>query len=258
MPSVHQLHTSCKTCIFALYKDIEQIGCKINKLQKWKDSGLQILEVYDETKEFYVINDICCPYNRNTTWGKAWLRDEWIEIVEREVRFKQELIIIANDNLSNLGKTVIAVNSLTEKPEHISIIRMFDNKLPPREIRDILDTVNKIPWEIRNMVNSEYSEAQSVDSVIINCPYHYYSVFHAGFVMPPNTFTEIDSMIKNAKPFNVLLPNSTGNGFVAHVVTHKLLRGSKGHSLDTKIQELGKECKKQIQTINEVCPNFPK
>ena len=55
MTPISKIHTPCKDCVFALYNDITQVGCKTKTLDIFKQRGVTILEVYDEEKEFYVI-----------------------------------------------------------------------------------------------------------------------------------------------------------------------------------------------------------
>ena len=60
------MNTSCKNCHYAIYEGITQIGCKLNRIDKWQQQT-EVLEAYDEEKEFYVIKDrVCNAYNEWT------------------------------------------------------------------------------------------------------------------------------------------------------------------------------------------------
>lgn len=61
-----KLQTSCKNCIFAVYEGITQTGCVANRLKKFDKND--IIEAYDNEKEFYVINKFCNLY-RPLSWN---------------------------------------------------------------------------------------------------------------------------------------------------------------------------------------------
>jgi hypothetical protein len=60
-----RLQTSCKSCVFATYDDKTQIGCLHERIEKFRPN---VIEAYDEEKEFYVINGLCNLY-RNSKWN---------------------------------------------------------------------------------------------------------------------------------------------------------------------------------------------
>jgi len=83
MKSNHQdksLRTSCKECIFSVYTDNTQTGCRADRLEKFETTG-RLIEAYDDDKEFYVIDCLCNCF-RPPTWngGKADLEKAINEI----------------------------------------------------------------------------------------------------------------------------------------------------------------------------------
>lgn len=57
------IKTSCKNCAFAIYEDRSQIACAFNRISKFDKND--IIEAYDDQKEFYVINRSCNYYRSN-------------------------------------------------------------------------------------------------------------------------------------------------------------------------------------------------
>jgi len=53
------LYTSCKDCKFAIYNEATQTGCQADQIERFGEEN--IVEAYDEDKEFYVIKTVC-PY----------------------------------------------------------------------------------------------------------------------------------------------------------------------------------------------------
>lgn len=60
-------NTSCKDCTFAIYDGNTQTGCKDNRIIKFKDD---IIEAYDNDKEFFVIKRLCTLY-RTKEWNEG-------------------------------------------------------------------------------------------------------------------------------------------------------------------------------------------
>jgi len=61
-----KLQTSCKNCTFAVYNELTQTGCSADRIDKFDKSD--IIEAYDNEKEFYVINKFCNLY-RPLSWN---------------------------------------------------------------------------------------------------------------------------------------------------------------------------------------------
>ena len=60
-------NTSCKDCVFAEYEEVTQTGCRMNMIKKYSNNE-NIIECYDEEKEFFVIKARICPYMRTKLW----------------------------------------------------------------------------------------------------------------------------------------------------------------------------------------------
>ena len=62
-----QIKTSCKECVCSIYKDATQTGCSFDRIKKF---GTDVIEAYDDNKEFYVIKRFCNFY-RNPKWNNG-------------------------------------------------------------------------------------------------------------------------------------------------------------------------------------------
>jgi hypothetical protein len=82
--------TSCKDCIFAIYDGITQTGCETNRIEKFKDD---LIEAYDNDKEFFVINRVCTLY-RSSDWNDG-IKD--IEKAKNESYVTFDLLIDCDD-----------------------------------------------------------------------------------------------------------------------------------------------------------------
>lgn len=64
MPPDPTKQTSCKHCVFAIYDNKTQTGCEADRIKKFDD----IIEAYDNDREFYVINRLC-NLHRTEKWN---------------------------------------------------------------------------------------------------------------------------------------------------------------------------------------------
>ena len=85
---INQVHTSCKDCAFSVYSDKTQTGCSAGMLDKYKDAGAEVIEVYDDSdKEFFVINNKLCTHHRDKEWAKQYTKSELLNIVYYTIIF---------------------------------------------------------------------------------------------------------------------------------------------------------------------------
>lgn len=257
MSQVHDIHTSCKNCIFALYNNITQTGCKLQKLELWEEQGLQILEVYDEDKEFFVINDKRCPYKRNLRWGQLYPKDEQIEQIEKEVTFRYHAIVFANDDIDETNNTINNLAAQSVKPEFITLVRWSNNKVRPSLFIESLQNTD-VQWKLENITNPSLLYEQVIDMIVTFCKSPYYGIFHAGFSFPEGDVTQqlsdiigsINTLVKQAIPFILIAPTKDCRCTFIHTITHRVMKGNKTQLLVDKIKETAK--KSLIKSIDEI------
>lgn len=96
MPSGTVNQTSCKDCIFALYDGTTQVGCEDNRIEKFEDD---IVEAYDNDKEFFVINRLCTLY-RTSAWNNG-IKD--LEKAKKESYISCDILIDCNNINENMA-----------------------------------------------------------------------------------------------------------------------------------------------------------
>jgi hypothetical protein len=131
--------TSCKNCIFAIYDGKTQIGCEDNRIEKFGD---EVIEVYDDSREFYVIKRLCNLY-RPQTWNNG----------ERDIKKAKEESCLTFDILINCDKIndefrlliVDELNNLNYKSSKykITLFHSYDKSLSEKE--DIINICSKFP-----------------------------------------------------------------------------------------------------------------
>lgn len=119
------IHTSCKNCVFAKYDGITQTDCLIGMLTKLKEcNGAEILEVYDEDKEFYVINNKKCFGCKEP--GYFTNRKLENTTIEEKIEYVKNLLVV---------KYVLMIDCSTLSPERsediLTKLNQDDNAIKP-------------------------------------------------------------------------------------------------------------------------------
>lgn len=173
MSSISKVHTPCKDCAFAEYKDITQTGCSIGYIDKYKNKGAAILEVYDNDKEFFVINDKkCIGYRENKWFAQYGL--EHADLDEKIKKFNEinridYLMVIDLKEFNDDGLAVLkqSVADLSYKPSKIIFIRyQSDKNFPYEKIKDFFNGANiDCKWRIQTMVDDSLSNKDILHNI---------------------------------------------------------------------------------------------
>ncbi|NBU33438.1 hypothetical protein EBS40_02295 [bacterium] len=174
---INPLHTPCKSCAFAEYIDKTQTGCSLGFIDIYKRQGAEILEVYDNDLEFYVINEKKCIGYRENSWFKQYdLADA--SISDKIIKFKElnkinYLLVI---NFKKLGETEediknikTALESLTVHPQKIVFVRSAsgDHTTTYGSINKMMiDAKINCAWRIQSMLDETISNENILHDII--------------------------------------------------------------------------------------------
>jgi len=249
-------HTSCKNCIFAEYEENTQVGCTAGRLDVFRNREEEIIEAYDEEKEFYVIDKRICMYKRPESWKHADLpHDEQITTIKEEIKIPLHVIIMGED-FDDICKTINSLVAQEVQPAHITVLRPYGSVLHDTKIRTITSYLDQsgIPWKLQNILNPDVEPEKYEDLVVDIAKPRYYMTLNAGCEIPSDTIRILNEKINEELfRFYVLTPNSEGNGWTVPWMTYQLFNGNKKGSLLDKLKD--NQC--QLHSINQIVPSFP-
>jgi len=173
MNTINTIHSCCKNCVFAQYTDKTQTDCALNYINKYKTKNdTQILEAYDDEKEFYIINKKKCIGYRENKWFKQFNLEN-ASIEEKISHFystnKLDYLIVINlkdytiEDIENVIKKI--PNDIP--PARIILVR-YQNQthLTYQTIQDILLKYNiAYDWRIQSMVGDEHSYIEILHNI---------------------------------------------------------------------------------------------
>jgi hypothetical protein len=238
-----QICTSCKDCKFSIYDGKTQVGCEFNLINKYINAGINVVEAYDEEKEFYVINRICV-YSRHKSHAHSK------EDVIKSSKIRYQIIYILSD--TNIDDFLLCLNSLLNqdiKPIHITVVKPYHIDIQPFKITKLLAR-SGIQWRYQECVDSDFKEYDLIDSCIDQVSYPYYIIIRNNEPLHNDLSKQLDDLVNDKfKVFsNIKLDD---NNEIYTTVYHKQLGGNAFQPLLEKILN-EEQLKSTIYTWNQL------
>lgn len=246
----NNIHTPCIDCCWMTCgSDGIQTGCQLDKINTFRDNGIEIIEAYNNDHPgFYIVNNIKCYYKRNSGWLIG--RENSIADIISETDLKIHIIIFANNSIEDTLKTIQSAYGQTFKPYQITVI----NRNIPSELLSAHMEKFNCKWRIQKVIDQASTDNQCLDIVVDFVPADYYSIYYAGFELPKDLLEAINAKTKDFEIiFSVLTGDMKGNGTTVVYATHKYCNGNFPIPLLDKLKEYS-QCK--IIPITQIYPLF--
>ena len=215
------IHTPCKDCIFAKYEDEHtrktQIDCKLGRIEKFRQAGTEILEVFDENNmEFFVINGRVCNAFRNTYSSRPTEQDKgWRELIEKDIELKLTFVVMFNDE-SSLKHLSFTIHSLVNQSIQPFKVFFVNNSkfIQDKDLHSILYQTlgNKLTWRLVSVSNKDQqiSDDAAFDNIVSQISTSFYSRIDCGAKIPLDFIFKLNNALnENLERFSVLTPSST-------------------------------------------------
>ena len=253
LPQISSLHTACKLCIFAEYEDDLQVGCQAEMIGKYTEAGAEIIEVYDDEKKFYVLNNRRCMMQRLPLWAAEVPENERIERARKEGQIKYQVVISCkNGDYGSLANTVYSLIDQTVPPSHITVLSP-DSAEQMGALYLLQDC--GIPWKLSHTLE-EASTMRWVDLLLKSCSFPFIGIFNDGVDVPKDTFEKIDNYINDdLKSFLVLTPNSNNDGLI---IPFSIYNDFKATNFTQTFLEYVEDNNCLTKPKTEIVPDFPK
>lgn len=206
------METPCKNCCFATYEGKTQTGCSLNRLEVLKANNVEILEAYDEDKEFFVVKGNC-NYGRPQKWldkvVTAGLNPA--DRVTSECNFDMNwFIYVNNSNIDEAHKKLEQINKWKIYPDRVIMV-YHDEGVPQMPI------YSGYKWEFQRIVERDESGAlvdkdRAIRIATKSCKSLFFGWSEGD--LPDNPIGELRSLI-NDKAQSVILAKFP-NGFICY------------------------------------------
>ena len=237
-PQRQTLTTSCKDCIFAIKEDKLQTGCSFGRIEAYSDRGINIIEAEDlEENEFFVLETWCNAY-REEIWKTANEKEGVEEALRKELDPKVQFIIIIQDSLDGIEKTI---ESALNQEEFAAKRLIFVNNSELSYFNVITKINEVIPegtdYRIQD-IRGELSDLEVIDEAFNNVSNGYYTVIESGKELPSDVIKKIYTAISiKIQKVGYIEPTDGINLMTVQAVLHKFLYGNRGASLKIKLED---------------------
>ena len=180
---INTIHTTCKDCVFAVYDDKTQNECALKYLDIYKTNNIEILEAYDQDKEFYIINGKKCIGYRENKWFKQFDLDN-SDLVDKINKYHQTnhldyfiVIDLKLMSLDQLDKMLKQISGCTIQPKKVIFIRYSDNELrfPYSSVENLLKQYDvSYTWRIQTILDLSLEYEHILHNIIsLNTKYRF-------------------------------------------------------------------------------------
>ena len=224
------IKTICRDCIFAEFTDdaVTQIGCKLGRLDKYRDKG-KAKPIEDENGlEYYEITTFC-----NTCRNKEW-DDKFSDPVERvlaEIQLKVDAIIIDDSNHEKwYDDIMVTVKNLInqELPPCRIVIVCYKKTKPFSSLRDLMDKAG-IKYDIVNVLEYSKSPYALLNHGVRKCRNQYYTVVESGSELPNDYFARLNSILNDELgQFSMIEPQDQLTGLTVQRKLHQMIQNLTG------------------------------
>tara|TARA_R100000808_G_scaffold5713_1_gene17227 strand:+ start:56054 stop:56848 length:795 start_codon:yes stop_codon:yes gene_type:complete len=242
---------SCKGCVFANKIGITQVGCDLNNIETFRDSGTNVVEGYDDDEEFYIIERLCQFY-RDENWSKNVSDPK--QQVEKEVEISCGFIILHEYGkpLDDIKDTFKGIQQQEVAPRYVTLVvsKKEDNPFNIRHVChehfDYPNVEKNIPFNIVTMLNLDATDLEMVDEAFEKSLNGYYVIFRSGQKIPQNLTAKLNESVntKLDQLSMVRAKDDKMNGLTVQCVVHKFLAGNRTLPLEEKIEIFAEETKR--------------
>ena len=255
--------TWCGNCIFADFENDVQIGCKANRLQKFKNANIPVLQtqVDGEDTTSFVIDGKSCVYYRNKTWAQSHYPDQsdtgLLTSIQNELRIPYHAIIFLKNHevdnnpnntylerqqqqkdgigiqraLDNLKHRLSELKNQAVKPKLVTIVnRLHSIKDYSSDIINMTRNCGFEHWKLQTVQAIDQSDRDVVDLVYDNTKklqYMFYICFECDDPIPADMSSDIHkSLHDDMKAFTVLVPHKGNVGLGALKAAHAKYSGN--------------------------------
>ena len=230
--------TSCRDCVFSTKVGATQIGCELNRLDRFRERGTNVIEAEDlDDNEFFVIYEWCNAY-REQEWKD--LHNDPIKQVKKELSVKLGYIVIItnkNSDREDFKKTIDSITAIG-KPHYIIVANWSDLSHPEVVVdtKILLDEL-EIDYKVVNVHEDEVTDLEIIDHAFIYVKNGFYSVIEAGKEIKPDIQQILSHAINDQFKTVGFVDGYDGiNGITAQAVIHKHLFGNYDKTLREKIE----------------------
>jgi hypothetical protein len=183
----------CKDCIFATYNGKTQDGCYLGMIERYNKAGIEVVEAYDDEKEFYVIKGACIRKVNKEVAGNITL-EQAKKILDIQLTIQWQAIILA-DNTETSARLLESLFRQKIQPSHVTVI--ISKEIPATKIAKQFRQYPFKSWRVQTMEDKDLTRENAIDLVIDQYKIPFYVVLTPESEIEENFSTILNDVINN-------------------------------------------------------------
>jgi len=244
--------TSCETCVFAEYQPSGQVGCEVDRLEKFHKQGRTELQ----PKGYYIIDGFC-NMCRGPMWGEKHFGENLIAVAEKESQVQLDFVLLSvDDNVDTVVRRIPElVNSClnqTVKPRNIIVV-VKNAELQYQPLYDSiqeLTSIYEIPFQLVRVVESDATVQRCLNMGARKCK----SLYFASFTLDGNISLTLIDMLNQKINYEMQKPVMVESGrgynhFIIQTGLYKLLNRDPDTPVYDIVRDLAKDQDREEQIL---------
>lgn len=223
------VRTSCKKCCFAEYTENTQMSCSAGMLDNFQNAGVEVKEVYDEDKEYFVIEGRICNKCRPVEWSDKHSNEDLLSLVENETALKLHVVIpVINSTYEDIYHSISELKKQTLRPSKVTVALNQDGIVPSQIISHLREC--DFEWSVytcldRTPEGKRVDEARFLDHTLANVNESFFMILEPGHHIDVSVIANVDyALNKKLKRFSLL---EGENFYIVHTPLYKHFMGNR-------------------------------
>lgn len=261
-PEVSEISTICKNCLFAVYDGETQIGCHFNRTDTVdKHPSYDLIEAEDEEKQFYILNNHICPYQRTPSWQYAEDNDI-VQRVQEEVYMPWAAILFYRHNgIDSVEDRIKELKSQRIPPKVVTLV-IDPQDIDPQDFRSLHQMMddNFNIWYLQRVLQEDFPDRFTADICYDKMKKHrfmFYTYFESTQPIDLDYYSKLHKFVIDDMHFYGMIKNNDDKHDIHHMtiskVAHTKYAGNgNGVAIEYKIAYENKEITKQEISNNNI------
>jgi hypothetical protein len=241
------MDTSCKLCVLAIYEGNAQVGCELDRLEKFKAAGATLELKSEDEKDYFLIKDrVCNACTQESAINDIPARKRVVEIEKRiGVRCNMAIYVGPEHFFTDATTSIFSIINQEHPPLEIKVL-LHGNHNVGDYIAFMNTYAKDFDWKVEEIVLEGADFLKALDLTMKNIKSTYYTVANAGYEYRPDFLSTINKAINtDLKRFVCLMPDETGNAPLIQRGLFKMIQGNQGMPFFAKVLDIAEEEKKE-------------
>jgi len=262
MTEVSSISTICKNCLFAIYDSKTQIGCVFNRTETIDNHpSYDLIEAEDEDKEFYILNNHICPYQRTPDWQHS-KNDDIVKKVKEEVYMPWAAILFYRHNgVDAVEERIKEIKSQKIPPKVVTLV-IDPQDIDPNDFRSLHQMMddNFNLWYLQRVLQEDFPDRFTADICFDKMKKHrfmFYTYFESTKTIDLDYYDKIHKFVIDDLNFYGIIKNYNDKHDIHHMTISKVAHikyagNGNGIAIEYKIAYESKEITKQEISNNNI------